>query len=272
MKKIILVGAFFVFIFCGFLFLAQASSNDDQGIYIKIPKLPTDQGGDTGGFNVAPPPAYIQTHQTQPSDSVDASTNVSATTTNQDSNTESSTTSSTTTISAPPTIIPQELPTNQGEVTADFVVTSVAVIETKTDVKTNTQTAKVIEFQGKAKPNTYVTLYIYSTPIIVTVMTDSQGNWKYDLNQELDDGVHRIYVAQIDNSGNVVAKSDPIFFTKVAASTQLASSDALPIGSPKVNFFQQYFVAIALVILAIAIIVSLTVIGLVHRKTEDLPQ
>lgn len=193
-----------------------------------------------------PPPAYIQTHQTQ----IPVST---------------------TTVPVPPTIVPQDLPADQGEVTKDFVVSSVVVTETKTDNQTNIPTAKVIEFQGHAKPNTYITLYIYSTPIVVTVKTDSQGNWQYSLNQELEDGVHRVYVAQIDNTGSVVAKSDPIFFTKVAASVQIVSSDAVPVTPQKVNFFQQYFIVIALIILVIAIIVSLTVIGLVKRKVTDLP-
>ena len=149
---------------------------------------------------VEPPPAYIETHQTQPISP--------ATTTQSDNAMTSSTTASV--IPVPPVIVPQELPANQGVVTKDFVVTSVAVTETKKDAQTGTSTAKIIEFQGKANPNTYIVLYIYSMPIVVTVKTDSQGNWKYDLNQELDNGMHQVYIAQIDNTGNVIAKSDPI--------------------------------------------------------------
>jgi hypothetical protein len=204
---------------------------------------------------VDPPPAYIQTHKTTepPPAYVQTSTSQSATTTS----------------SKPPQNVPQEIPANEGEVTKDFAVTAIAVTETKIDTTTNAPTAKVIEFQGHATPDTYITLYIYSTPIIVTVKTDAQGNWKYSLNQELEDGDHHIYVAQIDNSGTVVAKSDPILFTKAAASAQLVSSDAVPIQPQKVNFFQEYFMIIALVILAIAIIIGLTVIGLMGRKGQE---
>jgi hypothetical protein len=234
MKKTTLFGIVLLFVVCGFTVNTKDS------------------------LAVAPPPAYIQTHQAQP---------VSSTTLNQDSVTDTSPVVA----PVPPTIIPKELPTDQGVITKDFVVTSVAVVETKIDTRTGTSTAKVIEFQGKAKPDTYITLYIYSMPIVVTVKTDSQGNWKYNLNQELDDGVHRVYVAQIDNTGNVVAKSDPIFFTKAAASAQIAVSDALPVVPQKVNFFQQYFIEVAFGILVIAIIIGLTVIGLVKGKTRDVP-
>jgi len=217
---------------------------------------------------IVAPPVYIETHQTQ---TQTQTTSLGEDTAIRNQNNEAGNWSSTDNVSAPPKIIPKEIPANQGEVTRDFVVTSIVVTETKIDPKTSKTTSKVIEFQGHAKPNTYITLYIYSTPIIVTVKTDSQGNWKYNLDQELEDGKHQVYVAQIDNTGNVVAKSDPILFTKAAASVQFASSDALPVAPPKVNFFQQYFIVVALGILVLAILISLTVIGLVGRKSTELP-
>ncbi len=75
---------------------------------------------------------------------------------------------------------------------------------------------KEVVFSGQALPNSFVTLYIYSTPIIVTVKTDNNGEWRYILDKELENGDHTVYIATVNNSGNIVAKSSPYLFTKTA--------------------------------------------------------
>ncbi len=80
---------------------------------------------------------------------------------------------------------------------------------------------------GKALPNSFVTVYIYSTPIIVTVRTDAEGNWSYIFDKELEDGNHEIYVGITDNAGRMVAKSSPLSFVKKAeAFTKVDSAAA----------------------------------------------
>ncbi|HEU4677803.1 MAG TPA: Ig-like domain-containing protein [Candidatus Paceibacterota bacterium] len=69
---------------------------------------------------------------------------------------------------------------------------------------------------GRGLPNSYVTLFIYSTPVVVTVKTDAEGAWSYVFDKELDDGTHEVYVGITDNAGRVVAKSDPLPFVKTA--------------------------------------------------------
>ncbi len=69
---------------------------------------------------------------------------------------------------------------------------------------------------GSGLPNSFVTLYVYSTPIIVTVKTSADGSWSYILDKELDDGEHEIYVGVTDNAGKIVAKSTPLPFVKTA--------------------------------------------------------
>ena len=76
--------------------------------------------------------------------------------------------------------------------------------------------AKKIAFEGTAPANSFVTLYIYSTPIIVTVKTDENGNWNYVLDKELENGNHEIQVAITDNAGKIFAKSSPLPFVKEA--------------------------------------------------------
>ena len=96
-------------------------------------------------------------------------------------------------------------------------ITPVPLSATTTSVVATTSAPITgVAFSGRALPNSFVTLYIFSTPIVVTVKTDSSGRWSYKLDKELPDGKHELYVAMVDNSGSIVAKSPAIPFTKQA--------------------------------------------------------
>ena len=82
--------------------------------------------------------------------------------------------------------------------------------------KDNEKAPVLAEIKGKALPNSFVTLYIYSSPTIVTIKTDSDGNFVYTLTKELEDGEHEVYVAMTDNEGNIVVRSNPFQFVKTA--------------------------------------------------------
>jgi hypothetical protein len=69
---------------------------------------------------------------------------------------------------------------------------------------------------GVGLPNSFVTIYIFSQPTIVTVRTEADGSWQYRFEKELEDGSHSVYVALTDNSGRIIARSQPFFFTKAA--------------------------------------------------------
>jgi hypothetical protein len=101
------------------------------------------------------------------------------------------------------------------EVKKDILAaTSISIVKTKQE-EGNPPLEKV-EFKGRGLPNSFVTLYIYSVPMVITVRTDSEGNWEYVLDKELADGNHELYVAMTDNAGKVLAKSSPIPFVKEA--------------------------------------------------------
>jgi hypothetical protein len=75
---------------------------------------------------------------------------------------------------------------------------------------------KKLRINGKALPDSYVTIYIYSEqPVILTVKTDSEGNWVYIIDKPAD-GSHEVYVVVNENSGKVVAKSAPLPFVQTA--------------------------------------------------------
>ncbi len=108
-----------------------------------------------------------------------------------------------------------------------FKVESVKVAEIATRPD-GTQNASKIEFRGKALPNSFVTVYIFSIPIVVTVKADSEGNWNYTLDKELEDGNHQVYVGITDVKGKVVVKSNPVPFVKTASAISVEEALAVP--------------------------------------------
>lgn len=138
------------------------------------------------------------------------------------------------------------------------------------------ESGKGLKLEGKALPNTYVTIYIYSDPVILTVKTDKNGNWSYVLDKGVEDGDHQVYVAVTDNTGKITAKSEPVAFVKTAqAANIITPSEALaseraksPTKAWSNNWL--YFVAISLGTLALA----LAILGLIkhnlNKKQEDI--
>ena len=88
-------------------------------------------------------------------------------------------------------------------------------------------TSKEVVIKGQALPNSFVTIYIYSTPIIVTVKTNSQGEWQYTLDKELESGDHTIYTATVNNAGNIIARSPGFQFARTAEAMTLNSEPVL---------------------------------------------
>ncbi len=72
------------------------------------------------------------------------------------------------------------------------------------------------EITGYGLPNSFVTLYIYSEPIVVTVRTGDDGSFSYTFTKELKDGEHAVYAALTNNNGEIVVRSTPFRFVKTA--------------------------------------------------------
>ncbi len=153
------------------------------------------------------------------------------------------------------------------------------IVATSSDaiIPTNTTSkkAKVLSFKGKSLPDSFITIFIYSIPTIVTVKTDSDGNWNYTMDKELQNGDHVMYVAMTDSSGDIIAKSKPIPFVKkalaVTVNQNLLSDN---INDTKPSFFSFGYIYITILILVFLIGVTFTVIGLKLRinnnKEEDI--
>jgi len=113
-----------------------------------------------------------------------------------------------------------ENPKEKGTVKeAIYQVTKVEMVEVKKGEK------KQIKITGKGPANSYVTVYVYSgQPVIVTVKTDSNGDWTYTVDKKLEDGNHQVYVAVTNNSGAIKAKSAPLPFVKTAQAVMVSKA------------------------------------------------
>lgn len=80
--------------------------------------------------------------------------------------------------------------------------------------------AKVI-FSGKGPPNSVVTIYIYSEPIVVTTKTDENGDWLYELSQPLEGESHVAYAIVRSEDGQIVRST--VFDFQVAAASDLGA-------------------------------------------------
>ena len=122
-----------------------------------------------------------------------------------------------------------------------------------------------LKFEGKAKPNQVITLYIYSTmPIVITVKADGNGNWNYELDKTMVDGTHEVYVAVNNNEGKIVESSlpTPFFIQKaqaVSVDEFVANGDATQIPSQAADMTTLYVlsgVAVILVLIAAFLIIK----------------
>jgi len=127
-----------------------------------------------------------------------------------------------------------------------------------------------LKIKGEAPPLSVVFLYIYSDePIVISIQADKYGQWSYAYDQPVDDGMHEVYVAVVDNVGKVVESSVPFQFIKKAAAISVLEATAkistTPSRGEKVGLFSSYAL-IALITIMIAILVGIVVVGFASKK------
>lgn len=122
------------------------------------------------------------------------------------------------------------------------------------------------EIAGTGLPNSFVTLYIFSTPTIVTIKTDEDGSFVYTFDKELEDGEHEVYVAFTDNTGSILAHSAPFRFVKEAqAFTPVGSTEETLITTDSVEVLskqQQLNTVVGFGVLAFGIILLMLGMGM----------
>jgi len=151
-----------------------------------------------------------------------------------------------------------ESPKEKGEINRElYKVNNVEMIQLENGTKK-------LKISGKGIPNSFVTIYLYSDPIILTVKTNDDGTWSYEVDKDVEDGEHQIYVAVTDNTGKITAKSEPLMFVKTAEAATIippAEAAASELASPVENQTRKdIFILLALVVGGLAL--ALASIGL----------
>ncbi|MBM3271765.1 hypothetical protein FJY94_00540 [Candidatus Kaiserbacteria bacterium] len=191
--------------------------------------------------------------------------------------------------SASPALVPVESPLTTGtesqylfEVTdISFVpnaddaaeVVSRSTVETdgpsiSTASSTQQAVSQDLVIAGRALPNSFVTLYIFSDPIVVTVKTDEHGAWAYTLDKTLPNGSHTLYVAMVDNGGRIVAKSKPVSFTQTAEAAAFVPLLAPAATAPgPLDAIRGYLIGAGVFAAALLFLIALVTLGMWHTGT-----
>ncbi|MFH1656782.1 MAG: Ig-like domain-containing protein [Candidatus Nealsonbacteria bacterium] len=105
---------------------------------------------------------------------------------------------------------------------------------------------KVLKIEGKAPPYSFVTIYIYSLPIVVVTKADANGNWQYILDKPLDDGQHQVYATVTNNVGEIDEKSESFDFAKTGEKVFriFASQGEAQVASPVQEFKSSFIILI----------------------------
>ncbi len=104
-------------------------------------------------------------------------------------------------------------------------VLTVATVTPKVESEEGATKARVqAVVQGTALPGSFATIYMFSTPKVITVATNDDGSFSYTFEEELEDGSHEVYVAITDASGAIVAQSNPFAFVKQAEAFTAAAN------------------------------------------------
>jgi len=145
-----------------------------------------------------------------------------------------------------------------------FAVEEITTVDSEPSTETQVGT-KALRVQGTAPAHSFVTLYIFSTPIVVTVRADGEGRFDYTLDETLEDGTHTMYVTTVNERGSIVAQTQPIPFVQTAQAV-----DFTPIGADTDPVERVTPMAMVLMILLILTTVAgaLVGIGMMHAREE----
>ena len=166
-----------------------------------------------------------------------------------------------------------EDPRFAGNVKKEVFAASVTAIKSEpiapaADAPATTPQTK-ITLEGKALPNSFVTIYIFSEPIVVTVKTNASGAWTYTLDKELPDGTHEVYSAITDTGGRILAKSEPLPFVKTAAAVSLGSPLLAPSQPQAPGFFAGNSLYVLIVIIVGVLGLAISIVGFISGRNKE---
>lgn len=130
-----------------------------------------------------------------------------------------------------------------------------------------------LRLTGKALPNSVISIFVYTyLPVVVTTTTDENGTWEYDFSSKLAEGQHEAYVSVNDDTGKLVARSNPLsFFVQTA---QAVSEEEFLRGDVNViepaKTYTRYFIGAGIGVILLALFVTIFLVRQV--KTKEVPK
>lgn len=107
----------------------------------------------------------------------------------------------------------------------------------------------VLSFKGYSVPNTIITLIIYSNPIVVTVKTDENGLWTYNLTKPLEPGNHTAY-AIVPQFGEAAIRSQAVEFIISASFAASSNDESLVLATTNQQSIKPFIIATVLIVLS----------------------
>jgi len=130
------------------------------------------------------------------------------------------------------------------------------------------QGGKGLKLSGRGLPNSFVTLFIFSKPIVVVVKTDSSGHWEYTLDKPLSDGEHTVYATLTDNQGQIKARSETFVFVKKGSNVFRVLETPAEAASP-VEKLRGSFTILIFSIVILCLTIALIIIDVLARKKRN---
>lgn len=127
-----------------------------------------------------------------------------------------------------------------------------------------------LKFEGKGLPDSFITLYIFSRPVVVVVKTDENGHWEYTLDKVISDGQHTVYAAVTNNGGEIEARSETFVFTKIGEKAFRIFEAPSPTVTSPTEVLQRGFAILVAGIIVFGIGLALIIVGILTRKKREI--
>jgi hypothetical protein len=147
-------------------------------------------------------------------------------------------------------------PKKEGKISERLSVEKVEILEGK------------LKITGKGIPKSFVTIYIYSSPIVAMVRVNEKGYFEYILDKPLGDGTHTVYVVLTNNQGKIEEKSPTFSFVKTGDKILRITELEAKVPTSPAQFLLNLFFAFTLATIVIALGIAFLVIGLAIRGNK----
>lgn len=153
-------------------------------------------------------------------------------------------------------------PRKYGKITENLSVERVEIIELEGG-------EKGLKILGRGIPNSFVTIYIFSIPIIAMAKVGDNGYFEYILDKTLVDGTHTVYVAYTNNKGEIVEKSSPFLFLKSGDKILRITELQAEVPKSPAEALGKSFLIFLLSLIFFSLSLAFFIIGILLRKRAE---